>query len=256
MVQVALAGRAAELAALRPVLLSPECRLLTLTGPPGVGKTRLAATLAEEVGDRFPAGVIGLDVLGCATAQAAGSLLDGRLGIERGVTGTPVERLCAHLRERAALLVLDSCEAVPDLGPLLRAVMSGARRVKILATSQGRLRVASEREYAVPPLAMPESADSWSEDIDRVAAVPAMMMLLASIEAVRPGFALDSTNLRPLVDICRDLEGPSSRPRPLPLPRFSGRAAVRADGAGAPRCARVGGELVRDGSVRRPVRPP
>lgn len=206
MVQPPLWGRHDELAALRHALLSPECRLLTLTGPPGVGKTRLAAAFADEVRDRFPDGVVGVDLLGTGSTEAAASLVGHGLGIGRGSTGSSVDRLVAHMHDRTVLVVLDSCEAVPHLGGMLTAVLSGSRRVKVVATSQERLRVAREREYAVPPLAMP-AGDVSATELDRLAAVPAMEMLLASTRAVLPGFALDADNAASLVAICRQLEG-------------------------------------------------
>ena len=99
---------------------------------------------------------------------------------------------------------------MPGLGAALTAVLTGARRVKVLATSQERVRVASEREYAVPPLAMPDHGLPSERDaaaLARVAAVPAMAVLLERTAAVRPGFALDAANLHHLVAICRQLEG-------------------------------------------------
>ena len=210
MVDAALLGRADELAALRPALLSPGCRLLTLTGPPGVGKTRLAAALASEVADRFPDGVVTVDLLGTGSAEAAVALVGSRLGAGRGTGASSLDRLVGQLRDRTMLLVVDSCEAVPGLGAALTAVLTGARRVKVLATSQERVRVASEREYAVPPLAMPARglpADPDPAALARLAAVPAMAVLLERTAAVRPGFALDAANLHHLVTICRRLEG-------------------------------------------------
>ncbi|HYU86587.1 MAG TPA: tetratricopeptide repeat protein, partial [Kribbellaceae bacterium] len=200
-----LLGRAAELDALTHALASPEARLITLTGPPGVGKSRLAAAVAERAADRFPDGTMGVDLGVAGTGDAALAEIARAFGTDRSAATTEIDRVSAYLRDRGVLLVLDSCEAVSALDTTLTDLVRRCPRLKVLATSRERLRLSIERAVAVPPLAMP--ALTALDDLDTLAAVPSVALLLDRTRLVRPGFQLTPANAEPVARICLQLEG-------------------------------------------------
>jgi predicted ATPase/DNA-binding CsgD family transcriptional regulator len=171
-------GRDGELEAVRTAL--ETARLVTLTGPGGVGKTRLAVTAAAEAAPRFPAGVVYLDLVpvppGQVVAAAAAAL---------GVTERPprplLDSVADRVRGRAVLLVLDNCEHVLDeVGGLAEALLRAGGRLRILATSRERLGVTGEEAHAVPPLPLGSAAETLFLDrargVDRgFAAAPALV---------------------------------------------------------------------------------
>jgi predicted ATPase len=183
----------------------PEVRLVTLTGPGGVGKTRLAVTAGERLRDRFGAGTafVPLDAVTdsgqvlAAIGRAAGADLAG--------VGAPLEALAETFGDGAWLLILDNLEqviqAAPDLGELLARCPGTA----MLATSRTVLGLRAEREYPVPPLALP--AGPGTASIAELAASPAVALFVDRARAVRPGFALTEGNAAAVAEICRRLEG-------------------------------------------------
>lgn len=207
MVPSRLVGRNEALAHLRPVLLSPDCRLLTLTGAPGVGKSRLAAGLTATVSDRFPDGVHQVDLVGCSAVADVTWLLASGLATGRVTRSTAADRLMASLADRQVLIVLDSCEAVPGLAALLRPLLASAQMVKVLATSQERLPLATQHEYAVPPLRVPAEAPVREADLAALAEVPAVAMLLDCTRRAGRDIVLDLDVGAALVSICRHLQG-------------------------------------------------
>ncbi|MDN5796681.1 MAG: LuxR C-terminal-related transcriptional regulator [Intrasporangium sp.] len=201
-----LIGRSAELDSVRAGLLAPHSRLLVLTGPPGIGKTRLAAAAAQSTTDRFTDGTFRVDLTSTRSADAAVLEIGRRLGLGgRLGGGAPLDRLTMHVHAREVLLVLDSCEVVSGLGQVLVELLRGCARMVVVATSRERLHIASEREYPVPPLAMP-AADATA-DLAELAVVPAMDLLVTRTAAVRPGFVLSQDNAAALAGICRQLDG-------------------------------------------------
>jgi non-specific serine/threonine protein kinase len=188
----------------RRALASPETRLLTLTGPPGVGKSRLALAAAAATADRFT----GTTLVDLSAVDAADSVL---LEISRvlglaGRSGSAAHRsLVSFLHERGQLLVLDGCEAVRSLGEVVLALLRECPGLRVLATSRARLHVSVEREFAVPPLAMPTM--SGADDLARLGAVPAMELLVTLTKLVRPGFGLRTDNADALARICIQMEG-------------------------------------------------
>ncbi|MFI6518237.1 BTAD domain-containing putative transcriptional regulator [Spirillospora sp. NPDC050679] len=214
-----LIGRDEALARVQALLKS--ARLVTLTGPGGVGKTRLALETASRVAADHPDGVwlvelAGLDRAARArgvarVAEAVAAVLDIRddtaPGMPRsGVPADPVERLADALRTRRALLVLDNCEHVVDaVAELSGRLLRVAPEARILATSQEPLGLAGESVWPVPPLEPPHSpADSGPATLRRFSAV---RLFEARAAAAVPGFAIDAGNARAVAAICRRLDG-------------------------------------------------
>ena len=200
-----IVGREREVAALVALSRRPEVRLLTLTGPGGVGKTRLALTVAARLAADFPDGVsfVGLapvahpDLVPAAVAQV--------LGVREVGNEPLVARLQAFVRERRLLLVLDNYEHVVDSALLVTDLLSAAADIRILVTSRARLRLSGEHEHVVPPLGLADPGEQVSYDV--VAESPAVQLFVARARAVREAFALTAENATAVAAICRRLDG-------------------------------------------------
>jgi hypothetical protein len=151
-----LVGREADITAVRDLIRDGGARLVTLTGPGGIGKTRLAMAAAERLVDAFADGVRWLPLASLAEPRLIVPAVAARLGV-REEPGHPLdETLLAWLRERELLLVLDNCEHVLDaVAEAVAAWLEAAPGLKVVATSRGRLRLRAERAVAIQPLALP-----------------------------------------------------------------------------------------------------
>ncbi|MEV5711384.1 LuxR C-terminal-related transcriptional regulator [Actinoallomurus sp. NPDC052274] len=198
-------GRRREVAEVKRILA--DARVVTLTGPGGVGKTRLASRVALTVGRAFPDGVWLVDL---AALQSQGMLARAvieALGIRDRSARAALDVLAEHLRNKRALLILDNCEHVVDeCAAVTRTVQLSAPDLRILATSRQSLSVPGEQLLEVPPLAMPGStgAGDRGRSLERFEAV----RLFAERGAdVSPGFAVTDANGDAVVEICRRLDG-------------------------------------------------
>jgi predicted ATPase/DNA-binding XRE family transcriptional regulator len=200
-----LVGRRREAAAVRALLERDETRLVTLTGPGGVGKTRLALDIARDAGDLFPDGIAFVALAPVTDHTLVLATVAHALGL-RDVGGRTVRDLVhGYLRDKRLLLLLDNvehlCDAAPDVADLLAAGQS----LTILATSRGPLGVRGEQDYPVPPLPIPD----WcpTTEVCDIADVASVRLLVERARAVSPGFALNHTNAEAIAAICRRLDG-------------------------------------------------
>jgi predicted ATPase len=180
-------------------------RLVTLTGPGGVGKTRLAIAAGERLADRFAAGTVFVPLEAVTDPGRVLAAIGRAAGADLAGTGVPVEALAETFGDGAWLLILDNLEQVIGAAPGLGELLARCPQLAMLATSRTVLGLQGEREYPVPPLPVP--ADPATASVAEVAAWPAVALFVDRARAVRPGFALTEGNAAAVAEICRRLEG-------------------------------------------------
>jgi predicted ATPase/transcriptional regulator with XRE-family HTH domain len=200
-----LVGREQEVAAILALVQDPTCRLLTLTGPGGVGKTRLALAAAEAAANEFADGVVFVPLAPIADSGLVPSAIITALGVREAGVASLTERLKAILRDKQLLLVLDNFEHVVDAAPLVVLLLEAGPRVKVMVTSRMRLRVSAEREHAVPPLGLAEPGQVVP--VDRADQSAAVRLFVARAQAVQEDFVLTPDNAAAVNALCRRLDG-------------------------------------------------
>jgi len=183
----------------------PGLRLVTLTGPGGVGKTRLAVAVGERLGDRFAAGTVFVPLEAVTDPGLALRDIGRAAGADLAGTSAPVEALAETFGDGAWLLILDNLEQVAGVAADLGELLARCPRLAMLATSRTVLGVRAEREYPVPPL--PPPADPTTVSLQELQSSPAVALFVDRARAVRPGFALTEGNAAAVAEICRRLEG-------------------------------------------------
>ncbi|KAB8183444.1 BTAD domain-containing putative transcriptional regulator [Microbispora catharanthi] len=229
-----LVGRAAELERIEALLA--EARLVTLTGPGGTGKTRLAL----EAATRWPGEVCLVELAPLTDGADVPQAVLGALGLRetavtiptpgtRQTTADPVTRLVAALTLRPVLLVLDNCEhVVEEAARLADRLLAACPALRVLATGREALGITGERLCPVPPLRVPPPGDELA--VEDALAYPAVGLFVERAAAVRPGFALAPGDVEHVLRICRALDGlplavelAAARLRSLPLARIAAR---------------------------------
>ena len=200
-----LVGRDDQVAAIRELLAAPETRLVTLTGAGGTGKTRLALQAAAESLDAFADGVWWVPLADISDAALVPEAIAAVLGVRESPAEPLLTSLIEFLRSRRALLLLDNLEQVIGAAPVIAQMIDEAPGLVILATSRQPLRLRAEREFPVDPLPLP--APTTRISIDDALTSPAVRLFVERAQTVKPGFALDETNVADVVAICRWLDG-------------------------------------------------
>jgi predicted ATPase/class 3 adenylate cyclase len=196
-------GRQDELAALRLMLDSPTTRLLTITGPGGAGKTRLALQVAADELDRFPGGVFFVDLSAERDPEAVFDAIAGTLGIQLSAKVDALETLEARLRDTQMLLVLDNFEQVAEAAVGISHLLQQAPNLEVLVTSRETLRVRAEKVFPVPPLTLPHPQDPASV----IAETESVRLFLDRARTVRPDFSVTDENAATIAEICLRLDG-------------------------------------------------
>jgi predicted ATPase/DNA-binding XRE family transcriptional regulator len=195
-------GRERELAEVARLL--SEARLVTLTGPPGSGKSRLALAVAHAVADRYAdaAGFVSLASVG--NPDLVLSTIASALGLRESGARSASEILMDALANRELLLVLDNFEQIVAAAPVVTEVLEACPGLRVLATSRIRLDVRGERQYVVPPLSLPAPRADF---LASVASAEAVRLFVERVQAVNANFRLSDENAGPVAEICRRLDG-------------------------------------------------
>jgi predicted ATPase/DNA-binding SARP family transcriptional activator/Tfp pilus assembly protein PilF len=203
-----LVGRDQELAELRHLLRSR--RLLSLTGPGGVGKTRLAIAAARSVAGEFDGGAAFVDLAPLADPGLVLPELARALGVVEAGDQPLLDTLAGALGQTRLLLVIDNVEHVLSAAPVLTELLAACPGLRVLLTSRTRPRLRGEQEYPVAPLALPDAPAPGTQQPappEVVERAPAIALFVRRAQLARPDFSLTAANAGALAEICRRLDG-------------------------------------------------
>lgn len=218
-------GRVQELAELHTLILEPTVRLMTIIGPGGIGKTRLAQAVAEGSlaqsskqepleNFAFTDGIFFIPLTGIEKPDQVHSELASVLNyqFEKGGTQlrTPKQQILDYLKHKQMLLIMDNFEQLVDSAGLLVDILGGAPEIKILATSRERLNLIEEHLYLIRGLPYPVKTESNHHPIsthEEASAYPAVRLFLQSASRLRPGLSLTDDDLSAIIQICQQVEG-------------------------------------------------
>ncbi|MEV4539187.1 DUF4062 domain-containing protein [Asanoa sp. NPDC049518] len=203
--RTSLVGRSQAIDEVAGLLERPDVRLLTMTGPGGVGKTRLAVAAAERARGRFSAGVVFVPLADVTEPDQVVAAIARQVGADVAGAATPTTALAGQLGDESWLLVLDNLEQVVGAAGDLGELLTRCPGLTIVATSRTVLELRAEREYPVPPLELP--ADPAAMPIEELVESPAVRLFVDRARAVRYDFALTPLNAVAVAEICRRLEG-------------------------------------------------
>ncbi|MGI9104552.1 MAG: protein kinase domain-containing protein [Terriglobales bacterium] len=205
--RTAFVGRDAEAAALRQLLLRDDVRLLTLTGPGGIGKSRLALQVAAQTSGHFAGGVCFVALSAVVEPDLIASSIGQALGLRPAGNQSPQDSLQDFLRavEKPLLLLLDNFEHLVSAAPVIADMLSTSPRLKVVVTSQAPLHVYGEHEFPVPPLALPNLQSL--PPLPVLSRLPAVALFVERAQAVKRDFTLTRDNAAAVAAVCARLDG-------------------------------------------------
>ena len=198
----ALVGRTHEMRELSELIVDIDARLVTVTGPGGAGKTRLASAVARELLDDFPHGVHFVDLSELRSPDLVLPAVAGVLGVSLDSDDTVGELVARHIGDRQVLLVLDNFEQVVDAALDVTALLRACPRLHVLVTSRILLGLGDEYEYPLPPMSLPSGTT-----LDAVKQSEAVQLFVARARLVHRDFRLTETNAAAVGEVCRLVDG-------------------------------------------------
>ena len=201
-----LLGRESEVASLKELLLRRGIRLVTIIGPPGVGKTRLALQTAAQLVEQFPDGGVFVDLSPITEVEQVLPAIAEALDLK------DLAALQFALRRKEMLLVLDNFEQVISAAPQVASMLSGAPKLKILVTSREVLHIGGEYEFPLAPLSFPQFSENTEtatqkQKLKDLEGYPAIKLFIERAQAVQPDFKLGMHNAADIIEICSRLDG-------------------------------------------------
>jgi predicted ATPase len=201
-------GREREVTLAKELLLRPDVRLVTITGPGGIGKTRLGVQVANALTENFPGNIHFVPLAPLSDPALIPSVMVQAMGIRAAGGQSPLQILNENLQDpqRAPiLLLLDNFEHVMEAAPMVAALLAMGPNLKILVTSRAALHVYGEHEFPVPPLALPDTRSKPSVQV--LSECPAVVLFVQRAIAAKPDFELNGQNALAVAEICARLDG-------------------------------------------------
>lgn len=199
-------GRQAELSEINGLLAADTVRLLTLIGPGGTGKTRLALQSGAELIDRFDDGAYFIDLAPIHDPDSVLAAIARTIGLNESSNGSMLDDLKSQLRDKGMLLLLDNFEQVTAAAVWVAELIQYCPRLKLLATSREALHVRGEHLYPIPPLGLP-AVGGGRLNPDELAQYEAVQLFVERAQAVRPSFELTDKNAEAVLELCLRLDG-------------------------------------------------